>query len=794
MQAPRMGLPVVVLAVVLPVRAQPPPSYPVHFTLPGLLLSQEPGVVIEPLNLAALAATGRAVASLKACSWTATRYRLQGIDVTDPYQPGRPLAPADVEVLERTAIEPDGVVALLLREPGGSWHGQIASHNTRSWLASNNLPLRAERGILLRPDRFHWWTRSHLEAGGPLGRRADLFLSATGQWASQTIPQESAGEDLNTRLLLGHARTQVKLGAGNQLEAGFSGSRAGASGWALPAPLEALAGRRMAPPLQPHRDLAEVDRFSLVEAGWSRAVSGTTEVRWGYSQAHLNSDARGSRMPTYIELTTGAVSGPPPLASRALRSRHSLQGAFEPEPLRLFSRDHQPRLGAEFQSAHLRNHYTAPGGVHAVTAESVPAFVVELNTPAESRARIQSFCLLAQDRVALSGWLSAEAGLVMDVARSAAAAAIDWQHLAPRLGLTMALGRLTLRGRYERSYAALAGRYLDFAGPAGLGGLEYRWTDSDGDRLFQPHEKRELLRRFGTPYSGISHSVRRPYADEFTVSGEASLPARSFARIRLFRRDDKDRLATVNAGVPPGSFHPRTVLDPGPDYLPGTFDDQPLVIWEQDPATFGADHFLLSNPGLRTLTAGLLAEAGTTHDSFQCRLSLLAAKSVGPNNPGNEVWENDPGVVGSLYQDPNTLVNAFGRSFFDRAYVGKMLSLWRAPRRLGGFEAGSVVTYLDGLAFGRRLLVKGLAQGPLLASATVRGSPEGGHRTQYYLSWDLRLSRRIGPLQVYADLFNALNRASRLREDDLSGPLFTRRLPLALQPARQLRLGVVYSF
>jgi len=794
MQVPRMGLLAVLLALTLPTRAQSPSAYPVHFTLPGRLLSQEPSAVVEPLSLAALFATGQALASLNAGSWTLTRYRLQGIDVTDPYQPGRLLAPVEVLVLERVAIEPDGVVALSLREPGTSWHGQIASYNTASRLASDNLPPPAERGALLRPDQFHWWTRNYLEAGGPLGRRADLFASAAGQWASETVPDQPTGEELNSRWLFLHTSTRVRPNARNQLDTGLTTSRLNTSGWALPAALEALAGRRMAPPLQPHRDLAGDDRLTSVQAGWSRAASGAIEIRWGYSQAHLSSEARGSPTPTYIELTTGAVSGPPPLASRALRSRHSLQGAFEPAPLRLFSRDHRPKLAVEYQSAGLRNRYTAPGGVHAVTAEGVPEVVVEPNTPAESRARIQSFSLLAEDRVALSGWLSTEAGLLTDVARSGATAAIRWRHLAPRLGLTVALGPLTLRGRYARSYAPLAGRYLDFAGPDGLGGLEYRWTDSNGDRVFQPQEKRELLRRFGSPYSSISPALRRPYVDEFTVSAEGSLPARSFARIRLFRRDDKDRLAAMNTGVPPESFRPRTILDPGPDYLPGTFDDQKLVAWGQDPATFGADHFLLSNPGLRTLTAGLLAEAGTEHDAFQCRLSLLAAKSVGPANPGNNVWENDPGVVGSLYQDPNTLVNASGRSFFDRAYVGKFLASWRAPRRLGGFEAGSVVTYLDGLAFGRRLLVKGLAQGPLLVSATVRGSQGGGHRTQYYLSWDLRLSRRIGPLLVHADGFNVLNRASRLREDDLSGPFFSRRLPLAIQPARFLRLGVAYSF
>ena len=783
------------VALMLPgqARTQLSSAYPFHFTLPGLLTSQEPGAVVEPLSLAALAATGRALASLNAYSWTLTRYRLEGIDVTDPYQPGRMLAPVDVQVLDRAAIEPDGLLALSLRGPGGSWHGEVASHNTTPWLASNNLPPAAERGALLRPDRFHWWTRSHLEAGGPLGRRADLFASATGQRASQTVPYEPPGDDLDSRWLLGNARTRFRPDAHNQFEAGFSGSRLRTSGWVLPVGLEALAGRRMAPPLRPSRDLTGDDRFSLVHAGWSRSATDSAQVRYGYSRVRLDADSRSLGTPTNIELTTGAVSGPPPLAGHALRSRHSLQGAFAPGPLRLW-RDHRFTVAAEWQTAHFRNRYTSPGGVHAITAEGAPAFAVELNTPAESRGRIHSLSALAEDRVALTGWLAAEAGVLLDVARAAAPAAIDWHHVAPRLGLALALGRLALRGGYARSYAALAGRYLDFAGPNGLGGLEYRWTDSNGDRLFQPQEKGALLRRFGSPYSSVSRALRRPYADEITVSAEASLPGESFARIRLFRRDDKRRLAALNTGVPPESYRPRAILDPGPDFLPGTFDDQRLMVYEQDPASFGQDYFMLANPGLRTLNAGLMAETGVTREAFQCRLSFLAVKSVGPNNPGNEAWENDPGVVGSLYQDPNTLVNASGRSFFDRAYAGKFLASWRVPRRLGGLEIGSVVTYLDGLAFGRRLLVKELAQGPLLVAATVRGSPEGGHRTQYYLGWDVRVGRSLGPLRLHADIFNVLNRGSRLREDDLSGPLFNQRLPLAIQPARLVRLGVAYQF
>lgn len=793
MKLPRLAL---LAAVATPAGAQlGGVAYPIHFTLPGLLLQQEPGVVVEPLTLSALAAGAGALVSRYGYSWTATRYRLDGTDLTDPYQPGRPLGPVDVEALEKTALQPDGVVALQLREPSRAWHGRLASYSTESRLASDNLPPPSGRGLLQRPEQFHWLTHNHLEADGPLGRRADMFVSTTGQWASQTVPRAPPGEDLDSRALLGNARFRVNPVPRHQLEAGFSGAWTRTSGWALPAGLEALTGRRRAPPLRPHPDLEGHDGYSLVQAGWRPRAKSAFELRYAYLRAHLDTRGGEPGAPTRIELTTGGVSGSPPLANRALRTRHSFQAALQPAAPRLFARDHQFTLAAEWQAAGMRNRYTAPGGVHAVTAEGEPAFVVELNTPARSHSRVQTLSLALEDRLALTGWLAVEAGIRLDSARGAEPASLSWHHLAPRVGLALTLARLALRGGYARAYAPLAGRYLDFASPDSLSGLEYRWVDANGDRRFQPRERGELLRRFGGAYSSISSRLRRPFADEFTVSAEVSLPARSFARVGAFRREDKYRLGVVNPPVFLSYLPPRIIQDPGPDFINGTFDDQQVLVWEQDPATFGADRFLLrSTPALRTLSEGVLLEAGAGHSGFQCRASFLAAKSTGQNNAGNEAWENDPGVAGSLFQDPNTLLYAYGRSFFDRAYTGRFLASWRAPRKLGGFESGSVVTYLDGLAFGRRLLVKDLAQGPMLIAATVRGSPEGGHRTQYYLSWDLRLSRRFGALQAYADVFNVLNRGSRLREDDLSGPRFNQRLPLALQPARFLRLGLAYSF
>ncbi len=264
----------------------------------------------------------------------------------------------------------------------------------------------------------------------------------------------------------------------------------------------------------------------------------------------------------------------------------------------------------------------------------------------------------------------------------------------------------------------LAGRYLDFGNANSLDEAERRST--------------------------IDGRLRRPYADEFNLGAEVTLPLRITASLRLFRRDEKNRLAAVNVGVPAAAFSAVEILDPGPDSIAGTFDDQKLTVYAQDPRTLGQDRYLLTNPaGLRMLNKGVVAELGGSWRSVEMQTSFMAVKSHGPTNPGNAVIENDSGVVGALFKDPNTAVNAAGRTFFDRAYVAKARVIATLPKKLGGIELANTANYLDGLAFGRRLLVTGLPQGPFLVAATVRGSPEGGNRAEYVLNWNLRLSRTL---------------------------------------------------
>ncbi len=779
-------------------------DFPGTDTVSGRLLASEPTTVTDPLDFSGLASTRLPLVSQRAFSWTDVRISLQGSNVTDTYQPGRTIAFPDPQAVGDVVLR-GGLnlatspaygteIVLSAREPGPAWHGRLSSGNTGSPLASSNLPPLAERGMLQQPEHYRWFTREGVQAGGPLGKRADLLLSGVGQWASQTVPQARPGEDLNSRLISGDARGRVQLDQRNQLEASFDTTHIFRSNWGTPAGLEALAGYRMSPSFTDpagFSGLKEMDSLGSLRAGYTRG--GAVQVRYGFSRALLNTTPTGPAGAQSVIDLVGAVRGDtPPLTNRAARTRHQLDAVFT-----LASGRHRFLIGGGWERAGIVNGWSAPSNLNLITALGVPDFVVMLNTPTDSRSHIQAFSASVRDEVRMAPWLAADIALVADIARGGT---IAWNSASPRAGLSLTpLSRLTLRGSYSRTYAPLAGRYLDYGNAASLGGTRFQWIDRNADGLWQPSETSRLLGRFGGPYSNIDRDLRRPHADQFDLGAEASLPRGVSVSLRLFRRDEKARIAAVNVGVPPQAFSPVQILDPGPDAKPGTFDDQELTVYAQDPSTLGRDQYLLTNPpGLRMLNYGLVAEAGGGVRFVKMHASFMAVKSYGPTNPGNGVLENDPGVVGALFQDPNTAVHASGRTYFDRAYVGKAQAVATLPRNLGGIELATTAIYLDGLVFGRRLLVTGLPQGPFLVATTVRGSPEGGNRAEYALNWNLRLGRsfpvRRASVRLSLDLLNVLNAGNRIQEMDASGPLFNQRLPVAIQSPRFLRFNMEFLF
>ena len=816
-----------------------PQSYPEAFSFSGIMLARESATAAQPLNFTGLGDNRLAWQSQRGFSWTGTQFKLMGMDATDSFQPGRPVVLPDVNSLDAIVVRSAfaqttstayaSEVGFFPAQPVSSWHGDLSSSDTGAALASSNLPAPPKQGPLQQAEQFRWFTRDAARAGGALTRWADLFVAGAGEWASQTIPIARTGNNFDSRMLFANSRLRVQAGARDEFDLVYSGTRLDLFDWAMPAGLVVLSGQRMAPSfVSPYgfQNESEGDRFNFLQLGWSHIASdrtlGALQLRYQYSHAHLDTMPLNGLAQSRIELLGGDVTGAPPLANSALGTQHQINAFWQPSAFRSLGSRHQLVVGAGFESASPTNRFTTLSDMNIITAAGAPAFALEFNTPAESRSIIRTSMLTIADHVSVGDSLSLDLGAVADFARGSLPAQsspagtfvsgravvsqpdlIVWNSFSARAGFSWLVphgGGLVLRASYFRVYMPLAGRYLDFGNPNSLGGSEYRWIDRNSDGLFEPGELGALVFRFGGPYSSISPSLARPYADEFDVGAEIR-PTRGLdLRIGAFRRDDRRRIAAENTGVPPSAFSPVSILDPGPDGIPGTFDDQHLTVYQQNPATFGQDRYLLTNPSdLRTLDKGLQAEARAEWRNLFLNASFVAEESYGPTNPGNAVFQNDPGVVGALYMDPNTLVNAAGRGAMDRAFLGRLWATYRLPR---GIDLAGIVDYLDGLVFARQLLVSGLAQGPFVIDATRRGTilfdPLSGNRAEGVINGNIRIGRRFrlgaGTLDAALDILNVANSGYKIQENEVTGTSFNQRLPLEIQPARFVRIQLRYAF
>ena len=769
------------------------------------LLFQTPAVVTQPLNFAGLGAIRLPLVAGWAAAWTATSFHLNNLDATDSYRPGLPAllddTPAEAAIIYRqayaggTAQIDAADVNMFLRGAEDAWHGRLATEDTGAALAGDNLPAVADRGVVLRPEIFQWFTRDTAQLSGPLGRWADIAATGTAQWASQKAPLRADQSDIGSRLLFGNVRGRVRAGERDRIEGLYSGSRLDLSNGGWPAGIEAILASPVMPSfygVEGFENLRETDHFDFTQAGWTHQLSaraGVFELRYEYSTGHLDTGQVNAR-PVRIDLLDPAPADAP-IENLAIRTRHELAVAWESGEMRLAGMIHRLVAGASWEQESPRNRFDGPAS-EVITAAGVPAFDVRLNIPADTSARIRSFTVAGGDAMRLPHGIGLDLVFLLDGARGSVAGqptAISWTSPSPRVGVAVpvpGVRGMVLRGNYARTYARLAGRYLDYADPRSLSGLVYDAASG------------VLVERFGGAWSSVAPGLKRPYADVFHLASEFALPRHSFLSVNLLRRDEKDRIAAVNTGVPFSTYQPVTVLDPGPDGVPGTFDDQMLTVYAQNPATLGQDRYLLTNPGLRELNEALIAALGTRYRFAEVRASFTALKSWGPTNPGNSAWANDPGIVGALYANPNTLINAAGHPFMDRAFAGKFQAALHAPARFGGFEFLNLMNYFDGLPFARQLLVTELPQGPFLVNTTVRGSPEGGNRAQYVLNWNLRVARDVGlplgRLALTADLLNVLNNGNKIVESDLSGPLFNQRPAVGFPPPRMLRLGMRWEF
>lgn len=740
-------------------------------------------------------------------SWTQATYLLNGFDVSDPYSTGQPLFFPDFYALSYSqlvngghppfALSPGGYFNLITQRGTPDFHGGFSAFYIHNSLQGSNItPALREEGIEAAHE-FDYFLDGNVHLSGPLiDNKLSFFVSVSANDLSRKMA-EFDGLD-KSRVLSGLVSFHYKL-SGSELQFLWTGQKVDYASYG--------ADRRI--PFDVTTDRS--DRYNVLQAIWSTRIKGQHYLKAGLNYNEGNMDSRfqeGATGPYGISLFEEVPGGIAPLAFKDNRKTLAFLVKGESFLGEHLKANHKLLYGLQFQYARASSQKTIAENLHLHFYKDSALEIAQYNTPLEHQESGLSLNVYVQDSLTFANFLTFNIGVNMDYSKGwipgqagttlGGESQIQWFNISPRIGIVIPLTpskKAALKLSFARYYFRLPLSYLTFGSDNALGGMVYEWKDRNGDQRFQENERGILLRREGPLYTRIDPDLKRPYTSELSIVYSVVFSSNWSFSLAGFYRRTLGLIKTLNVGVPFSAYDTEYILDLGDDYLPHTPDDQIFTVFNQRKDTLGNDFFLLSNVSEDKRFSYYYGLDITVMKRFSSKLgfffSLTATLAEGATNPGNTEYENDDGVIGTLYDNPNTMINTKGRIRFDRAYTARMGVSHTVPY---GIKLGCVIKYYDGHPFSRKLIVEGFNQGPFPIQTHSRGSV----RYEFNLNLDIRLEKAFnlgkGKFRIILDGFNMLNSHLATEENPWTGPDFGARYATEIMSPRVFRLGVAYDF
>ncbi len=738
-------------------------------------------------------------------SWTQTAYVLNGLDVTDPADGGRPLFYPDLESLASFRllnagfpagdISPGASLRLTTRQGGNAWQSSATVFFGDRRLSSSNVTPSLVRERITETHLIAGGLEGRFTLAGPLAANKVFFFTSLAATRLDRDVADFSGDD-RVSILSATTALTCRLGP-SEIDLVWTGQAASHPifGAGRHVPVAATLDRR--------------DLYNVGQLLWTLRSSATQVWRAGLGFGLGNFHERfpdGVEGPHEREMFLGTPAGAAATASRDDRSRLSFFLSGESLLASGPGVRHDLTYGLSLSQATTSARQEVLGGLHLLFFNGQSLQIVKLPAVAEHSEASFRTGLFAQDTFTLRNFLTITAGLELDVtsgrqrfdkSMSGKPASVSWVNLSPRLGFILPFpgseswSLQVFAGRY---YFTLPHAYLAYGHPGATGGLVYAWDDVNKNRTFEANEVGRLLRREGPLYGRIDPALKRPATDELSI-GVVHRSAKGWVfSLTGYLRETRDLLAAVNTGVPPSAYSPLTLAEAGDDLVPNSYDDLEFTVFAQRESTLGQDFYLLTNQtgddrGSSYQGLDLILLRKSRRTIFF--VSLTALQITGTTNPGSTEWENDEGVVGTLDANPNTLINARGRLRFDRGYTGR---IGLASDLGAGFRFGALVKYWDGQPFARKIIIPDLPQGPFY----IMAHPRGVARYEFNMNVDLRLEKEFrlgrGAVRVLLDGFNITNFHLATAENPWTGPEWPLRFATEIEPPCVIRLGLRYEF
>lgn len=796
----------------------------------ALLNHLDASMVADRYDISGMHSQRQFLFGVRGSSWTQNQAILNGLNVSHPSGEGMLQFP-DLTAYKSIAYfigdsplqhaGAGGHLALVPKSGGREFHGQARLFFQAGALQSSNVNTRHRSfGIIESDERWRHYLNGGVQMGGALGNLPWTWFGAFSsrdlkKWIRDHPLAVSAGVNQGTLHLMGN------WNSGNQVALFWSAQRVS----------EPQSGA--SPQITREASLDLRQHLHTLQGSWTRFLSpaSTFDMRLGVSLARLGArgqpgilkQSREELFPGFTLLGVEHPSDPLDMVKMLSNVRTGVAPMATPSNAAVWegsihfstvragpaNSSHRISVSASSRSASLDQRFVSMDGVNLLYFESVPSAVRLLNTPAQTRDRVQQLDFHAADSVSFGrlNWTVAVYGHHWSgnnlLSSGRTMNRLGWNNLSARIGTSYRLALrhpLVVRMAVARIYGQPLTSTWTAMNPEGLGVRLYSWNDTNADGQYQPGEDARILKRYGSPFTRLDPELKNPRTDELTLGLTQSIGGMTF-QATGYRRSERHLISLVNEGVPPSSYFPIQVLDPGPDGYPGAGgDDQLITVYNQKPETLGQDRYLLTNPpGHHGHSEGFTLKLGYSIQKLLVEASATRYRAVAATAPGMTARANDTGTLLGVFDDPNNSVLARGSTYFDRGTLGRIWMSWD----LGRYLLWSVIaSYQDGLPCSRYLPIKGLNQGVIGVLTVQRGPGEAeslpGFMTTHYRTVDTRLMKEVslpsGSLQLVVDVFNLTNASQTLLQTDVTAPTHLWRIPLRFQTPRSLQLGLRYKW
>ena len=403
---------------------------------------------------------------------------------------------------------------------------------------------------------------------------------------------------------------------------------------------------------------------------------------------------------------------------------------------------------------------------------------------------------------------------------------VSFTTLSPRLGLVYDIfgtGKTALKLSYSRYYEPIWTAKYDGAQIFGAATVDYYWNDLNKNKLMDlPGVDSYVASSVPNQDPDSSYydpNLKPPYTTEIMAGIEQEVFKDFKLGFDFVWKVNKNIVENYDAvnGYDPNAVDavgliwlPFTFTDPGWDAAFGTADDQQLTIYGLRKGRPAAQ-LRGGNPpeAKREYLAAILNFDKRMSNKWQLKGSILYSSFKGNCDPGYGATEGES----TAFDNPNTLINAYGPLSYDRPLQIKIMGTYILP---GDFVLSAYFQYRSGSPWGRTLArvyfpANFLGDGTSAAYYAVNAEEPGTKRGPSYTNLDVRVEKefKLGQtarVNFYADIFNLGGRSGLNVDQDPAGQLHYDKTPAtyavsstyaavtSIYGVRSVRLGARFSF